>query len=103
MQKIFKSFLLFVKIMIYDITEKILGGNIQCGNIVAIPYFFSFIIIANMMFLQFFTVIVASAIDEAYVVNLDELQKIHLDKFINKWCHFDKQVKKNYIFIFKII
>ena len=51
-----------------------------------------------MMFLQFFAVIVASAIDEAYVVNLDELEKIHLDKFINKWCHFDKQVIKLFKF-----
>jgi len=48
-----------------------------------------------MMFLQIFAVLMASAIDEAYVVNLVELQKIHLDKFINKWCRFDKKVSTN--------
>jgi len=70
-----------------------LDGNIQCGDIFAIPYFFSFVIISNMMFLQFFAVIMASAINEAYVFNLEDLKKIHIDKFINKWCHYDKQVQ----------
>ena len=51
-----------------------------------------------MMFLQFFSVIMASAINDAYVVHIEEIKKLYLDKFINKWCDFDKEVN---IFLFK--
>lgn len=45
-----------------------------------------------MMFLQFFSVIMASAIDEAYLINIEEMHKVHIDKFINKWCNYDQEV-----------
>lgn len=69
-----------------------LDGNIGCGSIFAIPYFFSFVIISNMLFVQFFSVIIATTIIDTYSINLEPPKKAHLDKFMNNWIKYDKEV-----------
>ncbi len=44
-----------------------------------------------MMFLQFFSVVIASTVNDTYVINLEELKKAQLNKFKKKWIHYDKE------------
>jgi hypothetical protein len=60
---------------------------------VAIPYFLSFVVISNMMFLQFFAVIIAATVSDTYVINLERLKKNQLNKFKRKWAAYDKEVR----------
>lgn len=46
-----------------------------------------------MMFVEFFAVIIASAVNDTYVINLQEIKKTQLNKFKNKWTIYDKDVK----------
>jgi hypothetical protein len=59
----------------------------------AIPYFLSFVVISNMMFLQFFAVIIAATVSDTYVINLERLKKNQLNKFKRKWAAYDKEVR----------
>jgi hypothetical protein len=68
------------------------AANIGCGGMVAIPYFMSFVVLSSMMFLEFFAVIIASTVNDTYVINLIELKKAHINKFKQKWALYDKQV-----------
>ena len=45
-----------------------------------------------MMFMEFFSVIIASAVNETYVINLQELRIGQIQKFRNKWAFYDKEV-----------
>ncbi len=71
--------------------EKI-HNTMGCGSLVAIPFFCSFVLLSNMMFLEFFSVIIASALNDTYVINLQELRKGQIQKFKNKWAFYDKEV-----------
>jgi hypothetical protein len=46
-----------------------------------------------MMFIEFFAVIIASAVNDTYVINLQELRKGQIQKFKNKWSTYDKEVR----------
>jgi hypothetical protein len=52
----------------------------------------SFVILSNMMFLEFFSVVIASSVNDTYVVKLEELRKSQINKFKQKWTAYDKEV-----------
>jgi hypothetical protein len=54
----------------------------------------TFVILSSMMFLEFFSVIIASTVNDTYVINLVELKKAQINKFKQKWVAYDKDVIK---------
>lgn len=46
-----------------------------------------------MLFVQFFAVIMASTIIDTYSIILQPPQKANLEKFMNHWIKYDKEVR----------
>ena len=65
--------------------------NIGCGTIFGFPYYISFVILSTMMFLEFFSAVISSAMNDTYAMNLEELKISEINKFKKKWIKFDKE------------
>ena len=65
-------------------------GNVSCGSIYAIPYFISFIIFSKIMFLDFFSVVIASAMTDASVFDIADIKQGNINAFKHTWVKFDK-------------
>ena len=65
--------------------------NIGCGTIIGFPYYISFVILSTMMFLEFFSAVISSAMNDTYAMNLEELKISEINKFKKKWIKFDKE------------
>jgi hypothetical protein len=74
--------------MTYD---EIYNQNIGCGTIYSFPFFISFVIFSTLMFLNFFSAVISTAMNDTYVTNLDELKIGEINKFKNKWIKYDKK------------
>ena len=64
--------------------------HLGCGSIWGFVYYISFVILSTMMFLEFFSVVIASAMNDTYVLNLEELKQGQINKFKTKWANYDK-------------
>ena len=53
--------------------------------------FISFIILAMIMFVEFFSAVISCAMDDTYAMNLDEMKTGDINKFKNKWAAVDKK------------
>jgi len=88
--------------------EELYKENIGCGSFLGFPFFISFIILAMIMFIEFFSAVISCAMDDTYAMNLDEMKTGDINKFKNKWAAIDKKctgfmnVDKLQKFIYKI-
>ena len=64
--------------------------NISCGSVWAIPYFISFMVCAKIVFLNFFSVVIASAMTDTSVFDLDDIKQGNINTFKRTWAKFDK-------------
>ena len=65
--------------------NELYNKNIGCGSILGFPYFISFTILSNIMFLEFFSAVISCAMDDTYAMNLEEIKTG--DRF-SKSCFF---------------
>ena len=63
--------------------NELYNKNIGCGSILGFPYFISFTILSNIMFLEFFSAVISCAMDDTYAMNLEQ-QWIFKNKSITK-------------------
>ena len=70
--------------------DELYSGHLGCGTIWGFVYYISFVILSTMMFLEFFSVVIASAMNDTYVLNLEELKQGQINKFKTKWANYDK-------------
>ena len=71
--------------------DEIYNENIGCGTIYSFPFFISFVIFSTLMFLNFFSAVISTAMNDTYVTNLEELKIGEINKFKNKWIKYDKK------------
>ena len=71
--------------------NELYNKNIGCGSILGFPYFISFIILAMIMFVEFFSAVISCAMDDTYAMNLEEIKTGDINRFKNKWASFDKK------------
>ena len=71
--------------------NELYNKNIGCGSILGFPYFISFTILSNIMFLEFFSAVISCAMDDTYAMNLEEIKTGDINRFKNKWASFDKK------------
>ncbi len=70
--------------------EQRLSNNYGCGSFAAFPFFISFYILANFVFLEFFAVILSSALFDESTVLANEIEiKFVNNKYFTKWINHD--------------
>jgi hypothetical protein len=67
-----------------------ISNNYGCGSFAALPFFISFYILANFVFLEFFAVILSSALFDESTVLANEIKiKFVNNKYFTKWINYD--------------
>ena len=71
--------------------EELYKNHNSCGTILGFPYYISFIILSMIMFLDFFSAVISCAMDDTYVMNLEEMKTGDINKFKSIWATIDKK------------
>ena len=71
--------------------EELYKNHYSCGTMLGFPYYISFIILSMIMFLDFFSAVISCAMDDTYVMNLEEMKTGDINKFKKKWASVDKK------------